>query len=93
MTRHHSKLPTLFAPLWQSLPGTKPARSFQPHIEPLEDRAMMSVAPLYYSATGAGNNLANPDWGRSGSDLLRIAAAAYGDGISSPAGADLPSRG
>ena len=52
---------------------------------------MLSVAPLYYSPTGAGNNLANPDWGSAGSDLLQIAPVAYGDGISSPGGANLPS--
>jgi hypothetical protein len=39
---------------------------------------------------GSGNNLANPAWGQAGTDLLRIAPAAYGDGVSTPAGAGLP---
>src|SRR5262249_19195048 len=33
----------------------------------------------------------HPDWGKAGVNLLRHAPAAYGDGISSPAGADRPS--
>lgn len=32
-----------------------------------------------------GNNVANPTWGTANIDLGRLAAAAYGDGISSPA--------
>jgi hypothetical protein len=43
------------------------------------------------SIDGSGNNLQNPTWGSAGVDLLRIAPAAYTDGISSPAGADRPS--
>jgi len=43
------------------------------------------------SIDGTGNNLAHPDWGSAGSDLLRTATAAYGDGISSPAGSNRPS--
>jgi hypothetical protein len=39
---------------------------------------------------GSGNNPANPSWGKAGTDLLRTAPAAYGDGISSLAGADRP---
>jgi peroxidase len=39
------------------------------------------------SITGWGNNVANPDWGSAGSQLLRIGPAEYSDGISSPAGA------
>jgi hypothetical protein len=40
---------------------------------------------------GIGNNIANPTWGSINKPLLRFAAADYGDGISSPAGADRPS--
>ena len=47
----------------------------------------LEVIPL----DGAGNNLANPEWGSVNSPLLRISPAAYDDGISSPAGADRPS--
>lgn len=64
--------------------------------ESLEQRALFSVTPLSGSATtaaveslnGTGNNLTNTLWGSANTDLLRIAAAAYTDGISSPAGTD-----
>ena len=39
---------------------------------------------------GTGNNPANATWGSAGTDLLRIVPAAYGDGVSTPAGAGLP---
>ncbi len=100
MARHHSSrtylsqrphLPTFLAPFARSSSVGKSRRSFQPRLEPLEDRTMLSVAPLYYSVTGAGNNLANPNWGVAGSDLLLTIPPAYGDGISSPGGANLPS--
>jgi hypothetical protein len=35
---------------------------------------------------GTGNNLLHPNWGAAGTDLPRMAPAAYGDGISSPRG-------
>lgn len=69
-------------------------------VEPLENRTLLAVDPLgllsqaplsSYSVDGAGNNVANPDWGSAGADLLRLAPAAYGDGLSSPAGSDHPS--
>src|SRR3954471_10088355 len=40
---------------------------------------------------GTGNNLLHAEWGSTGEELLRKAAAEYGDGISSLAGADRPS--
>src|SRR5262245_40198267 len=40
---------------------------------------------------GTGNNLAHTQWGSTGEELLRKAAAEYGDGISTLAGADRPS--
>ena len=43
------------------------------------------------SYDGTGNNLANPELGSTGEQLLRVADAEYGDGISTPAGADRPS--
>ena len=66
--------------------------------EPLEDRALFSISPnsppitpqVPESIDGTGNNLQNTSWGSAGVDLLRIAQAAYGDGISTPAGADRP---
>ncbi len=71
--------------------------------EQLETRVVFSADPMsavlaslssmisQYSIDGSGNNVAHPDWGSAGSDLLRIAAAAYGDGVSTPAGASRPS--
>ena len=69
-------------------------------IEQLEARSMMSVNPVGASPApllpaesidGIGNNVAHPTWGSTGQDLLRLSPAAYGDGISTPSGADRPS--
>ncbi len=35
---------------------------------------------------GTGNNLANPTWGAAGTDLVRLAPAAYDNGYSTPRG-------
>lgn len=40
---------------------------------------------------GKGNNIANPNWGSAGIQLLRLSPAQYADGISAPAGVDRPS--
>lgn len=45
------------------------------------------IAPL----NGVGNNVAHPEWGATSQDLIRVAPAAYGDGVSTPAGANRPS--
>lgn len=83
---------------WRSL--RRRARRTTTAIEELEVRALPSATGISalqshlfetYSIEGTGNNLTNPDWGSAGSDFLRIATAAYGDGISTPAGADRPS--
>ncbi len=58
------------------------------NVEALEDRLV--PATVWASIDGTGNNLTHTDWGSAGSDFLRIAPAEYGDGISTPAGADLP---
>ncbi|MDW8265949.1 MAG: peroxidase family protein, partial [Gemmataceae bacterium] len=39
---------------------------------------------------GSGNNLANPNWGRTNSHLRLDMTLSYGDGISTPAGSDRP---
>ncbi|MFQ5527701.1 MAG: peroxidase family protein [Thermoanaerobaculia bacterium] len=39
---------------------------------------------------GHGNNLDHDDWGRAGTKLLRLTTVDYGDGRSTPAGADRP---
>ncbi|MBX9627637.1 MAG: carboxypeptidase regulatory-like domain-containing protein [Gemmataceae bacterium] len=71
--------------------NTKPKTSnrFRPACQPLESRALPSSG--FRSIDGSGNNIAHPDWGSAGSTLLRVGPAAYGDGISSPAGATRPS--
>ncbi len=43
------------------------------------------------SIDGTGNNLANPSWGSSNEQLLRVADVDYADGIAAPAGTDRPS--
>src|SRR5881275_2984842 len=53
-------------------------------LEKLEVRQMLAASVR--SIDGTGNNLANPDWGSVGDDLLRKAAAAYANGLSAPAG-------
>lgn len=40
------------------------------------------------SYDGSGNNVVHPDWGSTGSPFLRRTAAAYADGVDSPAGAN-----
>lgn len=47
--------------------------------------------PPVQSLDGTGNNLANPTWGSTNQQLLRTVPSEYGDGVSSPAGADRPS--
>lgn len=45
---------------------------------------------LVRSYDGTGNNLANPQWGSTDEQLLRVAPNDYADGISAPAGNDRP---
>jgi peroxidase len=62
---------------------------WRPQLERLEERALLATG--LYSLDGTGTNLANPAWGSAGTDLIRIAAAAYADGLSAPSGANRPS--
>lgn len=62
-----------------------PRRRFQ--LEHLEERRLMSGNRTF---DGVGNNLLHPSWGSAGTPLLRVAPAAYADGVSTPAGSDLP---
>lgn len=48
-------------------------------------------AQPYRTVDGTDNNVANPDWGSTGEPLLRNAPVAYGDGVSTMAGATRPS--
>ena len=73
-------------------------RSAVENLDLLESRQLLSNLPgppsaamSFYSVDGTGNNAGNPSLGSDNSDLLRIAPAQYGDGISTPAGADRPS--
>ncbi len=61
-----------------------------PRVERLEERCLLDTG-LFRSIDGTGNNLAHPDWGSTNEQLLRTALASYGDGISTPAGANRPS--
>lgn len=54
----------------------------------LEDRTVPSG---FYSYDGTGNNPSHPLWGSTGSQLIRIAPAEYGNGISTIGGTDRPS--
>lgn len=57
----------------------------------LEERVVPAVLGPFYSVDGSANNVAHPEWGQTGTDFIRIAPAAYADGVSTPAGASLPS--
>lgn len=48
-------------------------------------RPQGSTSTPWESIDGTGNNDNNPLWGSAGTDLLRLAAAAYADGVSAPA--------
>ncbi|MEM7228126.1 MAG: peroxidase family protein, partial [Planctomycetota bacterium] len=56
----------------------------QPPVTALLNYAVRSI-------DGSGNNVANPNWGAAHEQLLRKTPIAYGDMISTPAGASLPS--
>src|SRR3979411_3110600 len=62
-------------------------RRCRPSIEALEVRCVPDAG--FRSITGYGNNIANPTSGEAGPDLIRIAPAAYADGLNAPSG---PSR-
>lgn len=51
-----------------------------------------TLTPVEFSSiNGSGHNLAHPSWGAVGSELRRVAAPAYDDGVAAPSGADRPS--
>src|SRR5207248_10145942 len=58
-------------------------------LQPLEERT--SPTDVFRSIDGTMNNLGHLAWGSAGSDLLRLAPAAYANGISAPAGTNRPS--
>lgn len=57
--------------------------------EQVELRQMLSAVSA--SIDGTGNNETNSDWGSTEIELLRLTTVEYADGISTPAGEDLPS--
>jgi len=67
--------------------------------EVFEERQMLSAvsasidsADSAAAATdGTGNNADNAEWGSTDIELLRLTTVEYADGVSSPAGTDLPS--
>ena len=52
-------------------------------VERLEDRCLPSVTG-FRPIDEVENNIANPNWGTAGTDLIRISPVAYADGISAP---------
>src|SRR4051794_38529489 len=68
---------------------SKIERRLRPSFDALESRLVPTAD--FRSFDGTGNNLQNPTLGSAGSDLIRIAPAAYADGLSAPNGADRPS--
>ncbi len=65
----------------------KPKSSPRLQLEQLEVRFALSG---FHSFDGTGHNLLHPEWGSIGSQLVRVAPAAYGDGVSTPSGDDRP---
>lgn len=51
----------------------------------------LNTVTEYASIDGTGNNINNPELGSTDTELLRLADADYGDGLSTPAGEDRPS--
>jgi len=72
--------------------------SGRPGVERLEPRTLLSATPNdpgpfglpVQSLDGTGNNVADVSLGSAGQAFLRVSAAAYADGLSSPSGADRP---
>ena len=62
-------------------PTKRSARNLR-FTELLESRVHLSAT--VESVDGTNNNLANTTWGSAGTDLIRLAAAAYANGVSSP---------
>lgn len=61
----------------------------RPTLEALESRQLLAVdgfAPI----DGVGNNQQNPAWGSLGEQFIRLAPAAFADGIGEPARSDQP---
>lgn len=77
-------------------------KNARPLVELLECRNLLSadLGALFardfldassYAIDGSGNNPAQPDWGATDTQLVRLVSVDYADGLSAPAGADRPS--
>lgn len=78
-----------FCSKFQSTATSTPASRWRV-MEELENRVMQSASPIQ-SFDGTGNNIKNSEWGSTDSQFIRVAAADYADGVSTPAGDDRPS--
>jgi hypothetical protein len=54
-------------------------------------RTPSTASAAVSSIDGSGHNAAHPEWGKAGTNFLRVAPADYSDGKSAPAGTDRPS--
>lgn len=52
--------------------------------EKLEDRQLLAAD--FRAIDGSANNLLNPEWGSTDTQLLRMTSIEYEDGVSTPAG-------
>lgn len=68
----------------------KPELRPQPPVPP-GTPPVITLPSEFRSINGAENNVANPLWGSADQPFLRLGPVAYGDGVSSPAGATRPS--
>ena len=73
------------------IPRSMPRRDQQPPNDPNDTAESIAIPTEHRTINGEGNNEANPTWGAAEHPVIRLAAAAYADGISEPAGADRPS--
>lgn len=69
--------------------GRTRTKTFRPALEALEDRRLLSVLG-FRTYDGSANNLTDTARGQAGSQLARVAPAAYADGISAPNGESRP---
>jgi RHS repeat-associated protein len=79
----------------RNAPGVElPAHPFTTGVSPIgpapAGSAAAATATEFRTYDGSNNNLANPTLGATGSNVLRNFTNGYGDGISTPGGADRP---
>lgn len=72
-------------------PPQAPPRTPAPPPAPNPPTRPAPDSATWYSTDGSGNNLSHSSWGSAGINLRRQSSATYGDGVSTPTGADRPS--